>query len=101
MVSPDRRSLVARWLELTRVTLPGLALRHGWPIGIDHCFMRVCLDVSLGRPWREAVRAPAVRHLTDAQLLAAIAVAERVLLEPALLPAFNRHSLRLRGHCSP
>jgi hypothetical protein len=98
METLDRTGLVARWLELTRVTLPGLASRHGWPIALDHCFMRVCLDNSLGRPWREAVRAPAIRHLTAAQLRAAIAIAERIVAEPGLLDGLNRQSLRVRGH---
>ena len=59
--------------------------------------MRVCLDVSLGRPWREVVAAPALRHLTDQQLAAAIGVAEHVTANPACLPTLNSESLRLRG----
>ena len=93
----DRAALLARWLDLTRTTLPGMAAAHTWPIRLDHCFMRVCLDAAIGRPWHEAVRRPAVRHLTDAQLAAAVDVAERVARDPASLPALNEASLRLRG----
>ena len=93
----DREALLARWLDLTRVALPGMAATHGWPIRLDHCFMRVCLDAAIGRPWHEAVRRPAVRHMSDAQLAAAVTVAERIAREPACLPALNEASLRLRG----
>lgn len=95
---PDPRAeAVARWLHLTRVALPAMAAAHRWPISLDHCFMRVCLDLAVGVPWHERVRRPAVRHLDDAQLLAAIAVAERVAADPDSLPALNRESLAMRG----
>ena len=97
MNDPEREALDGRWLALTRGTLPALAARHRWPIRRDHCFMRVCLDVSFGQPWRELVGPPAIRNLTAAQLRAAIAVAERIVAEPALLPALNRQSLHMRG----
>jgi len=92
-----REALEARWLALTREVLPAMAAAERWPIRLDHCFMRVCLDAAIGRPWHEAVRRPAIRHLTEAQLAAAIAVAERIRAEPALLPALNRQSLLGRG----
>ncbi|RYC33445.1 GCN5-related N-acetyltransferase [Lichenibacterium minor] len=88
-----RAALVSRWLELTRTVLPGLAAARGWPIRLDHCFMRVCLDAALGAPWTATVRAPAVRHMSDAQLAAAVAVAERLAAEPDALAALNRASI--------
>ena len=92
-----REALVDHWLALTRRVLPGMAVAEGWPIRLDHCFMRVCLDAAIGRPWHEAVRRPAIRHLTEAQLAAAVAVAERIRAEPGLLPGLNRQSLLGRG----
>ncbi|MGI4951096.1 MAG: hypothetical protein ACRYGM_04770, partial [Janthinobacterium lividum] len=50
----ERERLARRWLELTRRVLPGMAAAEGWPICRDHCFMRVCLDNAMGRPWHEA-----------------------------------------------
>ncbi len=91
-----REQLVARWLDLTRGTLPGLAAAARWPIRFDHCFMRVCLDHAVGQPWHERVRRPAVRHLTDDQLRAAIAIAERVAADPSALPGLNAQSLAWR-----
>ena len=93
----EREFLVARWLDLTRRRLPGLAARRGWPVRLDHCFMRVCLDSAYGRPWREVVARPAVRHAALPDLARAIACAEAILADPDLLPALNASSLRLRG----
>ena len=95
-----REAAVARWLHLVRVALPALATAHRWPIRLDHCLMRVCLDHAIGAPWHERVQRPAIRHLDDAQLGAAIAVAERIAADPALLPALNRASLAMRGKAS-
>jgi hypothetical protein len=97
MADPDREALLARWLELTRQVLPGMAVVERWPIRLDHCFMRVCLDTALGRPWHELVRRPAVRHLSAEQLARAVAVAESVRCQPARLPGLNQESLRRRG----
>jgi len=98
-----RAALAARWLRLTRDDLPRLAAPHRWPIRHDHCLMRVCLDAALGERWDSRVRRPALRHLTDDQLEAAVAVAERIHADPALLPVLNAASLRLRGawHAAP
>ena len=89
--------MLARWLDLTRRVLPGMAGDHGWPISLDHCFMRVCLDAAAERRWHEVIRRPAVRHMTDAQLDRAVAVAEQVAANPAVLPNLNRNSLLMRG----
>jgi hypothetical protein len=92
----EREQLAARWLELTRTILPGMAPAQRWPIRFDHCFMRVCLDHALGRPWHDAVRRPAIRHLEPDQLRAAIAVAEGIVAEPARLRPLNDASLAWR-----
>lgn len=100
---PTRRDiLVERWLKLTNETLVGLAIKQKWPVSQNHCFMRICLDASLGRPWHTAVKRPAVRYLTDAQLENAIAVAERIVASPASLFAINRESIerRMRHHAA-
>lgn len=93
---PDRQALLERWLELTRTRLPALATQHGWPIRLDHCFMRVCLDVSIGARWDSVVPRPAIRTLSTAQLARAVAQAEAIIADPASLPGLNRASLRMR-----
>ncbi len=92
----ERERLALRWLELTRRVLPGMAAAQGWPICRDHCFMRVCLDNALGRPWHELVRRPAIRWLEPHQLRAAIAVAEGIVADPRMLPGLNDASLAWR-----
>ena len=42
-------ALLARWFNLTRRVLPGLAAAEGWLLRLGHCFMRVCLGVAFGR----------------------------------------------------
>lgn len=96
----ERASLEARWLHLTRSVLPGMARGHGWPIRDDHCFMRVCLDGALGRPWRELVQPPAYRNLSAVALAQAVALAESVVANPALLPKLNADSIRMRRGCT-
>ena len=95
--APFRTGLLERWRTLTRLVLPGMAAAQAWPIRLDHCFMRVCLDDALGVRWDTLVRRPAIRHLTDAQLCRAVRTAERIVADPALLPPLNLASLRMRG----
>lgn len=92
----DRRVQVARWYELTREALPAMAAEQRWPIRLDHCFMRVCLDAALGAPWTDRVDRPAVRTMSDAQLAAAIMVAETIVAAPSRLTALNEASLHGR-----
>ena len=93
----SRDALLARWLLLTREILPGMAAGQSWPIRLDHCFMRVCLDAALGARWDTVVARPAIRHLSEAQLGRAVAHAEAIAAEPRLLAPLNQASLRLRG----
>lgn len=98
MSTSSDADLRTRWLTLTRDVLPGMAAAHGWPIRLDHCFMRVCLDHAIGQRWDTVVARPAIRHLDPAQLARAVACAEAVVADPASLPALNGASLRMRGH---
>ena len=93
---PTRRALLDRWATLTGQVLPGMAAEQRWPIRLDHCFMRVCLDAAVGAPWPTAVARPAVRHLTDAQLAAAVAIAEDLVAHPERLPGLDAQSLAWR-----
>ena len=80
-----------------RQDLPAAAAHHpDWPIRLDHCFGRVILDAVCGAPWREAVAAPAWRHLSPERLAQAIALADAILAGEADLQALNQASLSLR-----
>lgn len=87
---------LAHWLALTRIVLPGMAVAQRWPLRFDHCFMRVLLDNTLEGVWHHTVKRPAIRHLTPEQLERAIALGERVMAEPGLLPELDRRSLAWR-----
>ena len=89
----DRAALVARWYALTRDELPGMAVAQRWPIQLDHCFMRVCLDAVFGSPWTAVLQRPAVAHAAEADLARAILVAESIVAEPARLRPLNEASL--------
>lgn len=93
----DRPALIVRWFELTRTTLPAMAKSCRWPISLDHCFMRVCLDAVCGAPWTASVPAPAIRNLSIDGLTAAIAVAESIVQDPDLLLDLNQRSLEGRA----
>lgn len=94
----DRLALQQRYLELMRVRLPARAAEQAWVIRFDHCFMRVVLDNLFSGQWYEHVpKRPAYRHLTVAQLQAAIASAEAILTQGApLLEQLNANSLAWR-----
>ena len=90
---PRRDALVARWYELTRAVLPAMADAQRWPIRLDHCFMRVCLDAVAGAPWTATLPRPAVQHMSVNQLAAAVRVAEIAVADPARLVELNAASL--------
>jgi hypothetical protein len=91
-----RLALNARWLTLVKETLPSMAKVHQWPIALDHCFMRVCLDTALGSPWHAVVKRPAIKHLSDHQIKSAIGVAQSIVNSPELLHLLNENSIRSR-----
>ena len=97
-----RSALEARWLALTRATLPALAGRCAWPVSADHCFQRILLDHAVGGCWYDQVAGrPAYKHLDAARLAAAVTLGERVAAGEADLDALNRQSLAWRGKRQP
>ena len=93
-----RAQLEQTWLELIRITLPQSAGPRSWPVRHDHCFARILLDQVCGGCWYDRIaKRPAYRHLSDAQLEAAVALAEAVADGRADLDALNRRSLAWRA----
>jgi hypothetical protein len=101
----DRDREEQRYLELTRELLPARAADQRWVLRLDHCFMRVVLDHVFGGCWYDHLdrkAGPAYRQLTDAQLAAAVALAERIAAEgEPLLRRLNAQSLAWRGKPGP
>lgn len=95
---PPQAPTIAHFKHLTEVALPALAREHRWPIRLDHCFKRICLDAAFGDVWYNHLPRPAERHLTGEPLARAIHCAEAIAAEG--LPALtlrNAESLRFRG----
>lgn len=97
--APDdaRLALEARWLVLTRNTLPALARERRWPIALDHCFQRVLLDNACEGRWTDTIARPAYRNAPDRLLERAIALGEKVVAGYGDLHALNACSLSWRG----
>ena len=96
-----RDSLLARYRELVLDELPRRAREGHWVVTADHCFGRIVLDTVVGGRWYDVLdrrRSPAFAQLDDDRLAAAVALAERVLVEgDPLLRELDAQSLAWRG----
>ena len=93
---------LARYLELTRATLPEQARAEGWVVRDDHCFQRIVLDHVAGGCWYDAIERPAYRHLTAEQAERAAGLAERIAAEgDPLLRELNERSKGWRRERRP
>ena len=96
-----REGLLARYRQLVDDELPRRARAGRWVVTADHCFGRILLDSSVGGCWYDVLdrrRSPASAQLDDDQLAAAVALAERVLVEgDLLLRELDAQSLASRG----
>jgi len=94
----DNRTIAqARWLDLTRTTLPALAPARGWPVFADHCFQRILLDAACGGVWYDHIaRRPAYAYADRDILDRAIALAEAAVSGDLDLFALDRQSLAWR-----
>ena len=93
---------IAHYKHLTEIALPALAREQGWPIRLDHCFKRICLDAAFNDVWYNHLPRPAERHLEGESLARAITCAESILSEGrAALDLHNSNSLRYRGKSHP
>jgi hypothetical protein len=99
--SPDRRALLERYRELVLDALPVRARAQGWVVTADHCFGRIVLDHAVGGRWYDVLdrrRSPAFEQLDDDRLAAAVALAERMLVEgDPLVRELDARSLAWRG----
>ena len=97
MESEDRPAAEARWLKLTRETLPAVARTRRWPVVADHCFQRIFLDNACDGGWYDRIPGrPAYAHADRALLNRAIGLAEAALAAEVDLAVLNRRSLAWR-----
>lgn len=98
MLPIERETQVTRFKQLTEVELPAKAREQCWPIRLDHCFKRVCLDHAFEDVWYKHLKKPAEKNLEGAPLERAVACAEELLAGGVtLLKERNEASLRYRG----
>ena len=69
------------------------------PVRFNHCFARIILDNLFGGCWYQFLsrKQPAYKQLSEAQLEAAIALAQTMLKNPEEVRTLNQKSLRWRG----
>ena len=87
-----------KWCQLVSEMLPAAAREREWSIKADHCFARILLDVTFGRPWREIVKAPAWHNAPIDELRRATALGKAVLDGSQDVEYLNEVSMLLRGH---
>jgi hypothetical protein len=94
--------LVRRFKELTEEVLPARAREERWPLRLDHCFKRVCLDWAFGDCWYGHLARPAERNLKGEALAQAVRCAEEIARDGReVLMKRNAASLRWRGKRRP
>ena len=94
----EDEAAVLRFKDLTERILPARAQVERWPIRLDHCFKRICLDWAFGDVWYRHLQRPAELHLSGTALRDAVQCAETIMEEG--LPALQQRdaaSLRWRG----
>jgi hypothetical protein len=97
MDADDRSNAEARWLTLTRDTLPRMARTRRWPVEEDHCFQRIFLDNACDGVWYDRIAGrPAYAHAERAVLDRAIDLAEAAIAGEVELSVLNQHSLAWR-----
>lgn len=94
----EESAAIARFKHLTEHVLPARARSEAWPLRLDHCFKRVCLDHAYGDVWYNHLRRPAERYLTGEPLQRALRCAEELAAGAvALLNERDAASLKVRG----
>ena len=94
--APYEREVRERWRHLVGDRLPKVAQERHWSITADHCFARILLDVTLRRPWRDAITPPAWRHSPIILLERAIILGDALLNRSEDIDNLNEISLKLR-----
>lgn len=93
------RTLVERYVNLTRTVMPALAqtAKRHWPVRKDHCFQRIVLDSICGGIWYNHIARPAYQHLSRVQAEKAVQLCDQIIAEIADLNELNQQSLAWRG----
>lgn len=66
------------------------------PVTEDHCFQRILLDNLCSGHWRKFITSPALRCMSDKQLVRAISMGNDIIIGKLDLFTLNRNSLNWR-----
>ena len=82
---------------------PAAAKAGGYPIRLNHCFLRVVYDNLFGRQWQKVLtsKKPAIHQLSEDQLRRAIEIGQSIIDDKATCVELNRRSLDWRGKVGP
>ena len=85
---------------LANHTFPKVARREGYPIVMNHCFLRVVYDNLFGQKWQEVLgtKKPAIHQLDETQLRRAIELGNEVIADRETCEIINARSLAWRGN---
>ena len=85
--------------HLANDVFPATARRDGYPIVMNHCFLRVVYDNLFGQKWQEVLgtKKPAIHQLDETQLRRAIALGNEIIADRRRCEILNQRSLEWRG----
>lgn len=69
-------------MQLTNVVLPSISLERGFPVTLNHCHQRICLDTLFQGCWYEFLvvgKIPAYRQLDVDQLQQLVDIAQSLV----------------------
>lgn len=80
-------------------TFPAVARREGFPIVMNHCFLRVVYDNLFQQKWQQVLGSerPAIHQLNETQLRRAIALGNEIIADRDTCEIMNERSLAWRG----
>ena len=86
-------------LELANERFPAVAKTGGYPVHLNHCFLRIVYDNTLGARWDTVLPKgrPAYKQLDQQQLHRALAIGYEITESPARCRELNAVSLAMRG----
>lgn len=78
----DSNILRQEYLQLVNIELPSIAIAKSFPVHLNHCFCRICLDNLFGGCWYNFLvkgRTPAYKQLSLDQLQQIIYIAQSII----------------------
>jgi len=97
--SSQREALKEELRIQANKTFPAVARREGFPIVMNHCFLRVVYDNLFQQKWQRVLshERPAIHQLDETQLRRAVALGNEIIADRQACEMMNERSLQWRG----